>query len=243
MIEQQTIIQHETANGVYGVLGAVHLRPKLLDLYCGAGGAGWGYYLSGFDVTGVDVYKQPKHRKEMKFIQANALEILDDIEYCRTFDVIHASPVCKKYSVTASLHNNEYPDDIPIVREKLKKIGKPYVIENVPGAPLINYVILCGTMFGLKVIRHRLFECEPAIYFPPMACSCDGKTNSHRAYSSFEKGARYITVAGNNYKADDGREAMGIDWMTREYLSQAIPPAYTKWIGEQMMTKLSLHCR
>lgn len=216
-------------------------RPKLLDLYCGAGGAGWGYHLAGFDVTGVDLYEQPKHRKEMKFIQADALAILDDTTFCRSFDVIHASPVCKRYSVTASLHNNDYPDDIPAVREKLERIGRPYVIENVPGAPLKNYVILCGSMFGLKVIRHRLFECNPQIFFPPMACNCTGKTNASRGYSSFEKGARYISVAGNNYKADDGREAMGIDWMTREYLSQAIPPAYTKWIGEQMMKIFLTH--
>ena len=215
------------------------MKPNLLDVYCGAGGAGWGYHLAGFNVVGVDNKKQPQHKQGMEFIHADALKLLDDIEYCRSFDVIHASPVCKKYSVTASLHNNDYPDDIAEVRRKLIKIGKPYVIENVPGAPLKDYVELCGSMFGLQVIRHRLFECNPQIIFPPMACNCSGGTNSHRAYSSFEKGAKYITVVGNNYKADDGRKAMGIDWMTREYLSQAIPPAYTKWIGEQLKQQLN----
>lgn len=235
-----------TQNDIPNTAGASALlcavaRPKLLDLYCGAGGAGYGYYLAGFDVTGVDKFPQPQHRPEMKFIQADALEVLSDMDFCRQFDVIHASPVCKRYSVTASLHGREYPDDIPAVREKLKAIRRPYVIENVPGAPLENYVVLCGTMFGLKVIRHRLFECEPQIMFPPVACNCSGGTNSHRGYSSFAKGAKYITVAGKNYAADDGREAMGIEWMTREYLSQAIPPAYTKWLGEQMLLSLR-HC-
>jgi len=220
--------------------GEMNNRPKLLDLYCGAGGAGWGYYLAGFDVVGVDIVKQPQHRNEMKFMLADALDILSDVEFCRSFDFIHASPVCKKYSITASLHNNEYPDEIPIIRERLQEIGKPYSIENVPGAPLNNYVVLCGSMFGLKVIRHRLFECSPQILLPPGSCDCKGPTNSHRGYSEFSKGAKFITVVGNNYKADDGREAMGIDWMVRKYLSQAIPPAYTKWVGEQMMRKLKL---
>ncbi len=214
------------------------MKPRLLDLYCGAGGAGWGYYLAGYDVVGIDINKQPQHPHEMEFIIGDALEILDDVEYCQSFDVIHASPVCKKYSVTSSLHDNEYPDDISLVRSKLKKIGKPSILENVPGAPLENYVILCGSMFGLQVIRHRLFECNPIITFPPLACNCEGGTHSHRGYSSFDLGAKYITVVGNNYKADDGRKAMDIDWMTREYLSQAIPPAYTKWIGKQLINQI-----
>lgn len=211
---------------------------RLLDLYCGAGGAGWGYHLAGFDVTGIDIYHQPKHKKEMTFIQGDALAILDDLDYCRSFDVIHTSPVCKKYSITASLHKNKYPDDIPSLREKLIKVGVPYVIENVPGAPLVNPIILCGSMFGLQVIRHRLFECNPIIEEPAMPHDCKGPTNSHRGYSEFSKGAKFITVVGNNYKADDGRKAMGIDWMTRQYLSQAIPPKYTEWIGKKMIEKI-----
>lgn len=210
------------------------MKFTVLDLYCGEGGCSMGYYRAGYKPTGVD--KHPMLGYPFEFIQADALAILDDVSYCRQFDLIHASPQCERYSVTASLHDNEYPDDIPIVREKLKKIGRPYVIENVPGAPLQNYVMLCGSMFGLGVIRHRLFECSPEIYFPPYTCGCgDGSTNSHRGLST---GGKYITVAGNNYKADEGRRAMGIDWMPRRTLSKAIPPAYTKWIGEQMLSQM-----
>lgn len=218
------------------------MKIKLLDLYCGAGGAGWGYHLAGFEVVGVDKFKQPEHPAEMKFIQADALDILNDKKFCSQFDIIHASPVCKKYSITKSLNKGKkYPDEIPIVREKLKRIKKPYVIENVPGAPLQNYITLCGTMFGLQVIRHRLFECSFEIKKLPGQCTCDTQniyTHSHRGFSSFENGANFITVAGNNYKADDGRKAMGIDWMTRTYLSQAIPPAYTEYIAKQFKKSL-----
>jgi len=205
---------------------------KVLDLYCGEGGCSMGYHRAGYDVTGVDKYPMPNY--PFKFIQADALEVLNDLDFCRSFDLIHASPECQEYSVTKSLKTGTYGNDIEAVREKLLTIGKPYVIENVPGAPLKNYVILCGSMFGLRVIRHRLFECFPEIYFPPAACGCgDGKTNSHRGLST---GGKYITVAGNNYKADEGRSAMGIDWMPRKTLSKAIPPAYTEWIGRQMLS-------
>lgn len=208
---------------------------RLLDLYCGEGGCSMGYHRAGFEVVGVDKFSMPNYPFE--FIQADALEILDDVDFCRTFDLIHASPQCERYSVTASLHGNDYPDDIPIVREKLLKIGKPYIIENVPGAPLKNYVVLCGSMFGLGVIRHRKFECNPEIIFPPFACGCgDGRTNSHRGLSTSGK---YITVAGNNYRAEEGRRAMGIDWMPRKTLSKAIPPAYTEFLGRQMLSLMS----
>lgn len=241
-----TELQHSTSPAISFkpmLPACANSRPKLLDLYCGAGGAGWGYYLSGYDVTGVDNEEQPYLPKEIKFIKANALDILNDIDFCRQFDVIHASPVCKGYSTLKAITGKKYPNDIPIVREKLKVIGKPYIIENVPGAPLRNYVILCGSMFGLGVIRHRLFECCPEIYFPPAACNCHGGTASHRGISSHANGAKFICVAGNNYKAEEGRKAMGIDWMPMKYLSQAIPPAYTQWLGSQMMERLSLHCR
>lgn len=188
-----------------------------------------GYSRAGFMPTGVDKFPMPNY--PFKFIQADALEILDDVEFCRQFDLIHASPQCERYSVTASLHDNEYPDDIPIVREKLKRIGRPYVMENVPGAPLQNYVVLCGSMFGLRVIRHRLFECWPEIYFPPYACSCmktrnrpGGKNGKGNPVSSFANGSRTICVVGHGYAADDGRAAMGIDWMPLRTLSKAIPP-------------------
>ena len=203
-------------------------RPILLDTFCKAGGCSVGYYRAGFDVVGVDIEPQPRY--PYKFIQADALEFI--AEHGHKYDAIHASPPCQVYSVTAPQSNGNHPDLVEPVRDLLATTGKPYVIENVPGAPLENPLILCGTMFGLKVIRHRLFECNPPIWFPPATCQCkDAYTASHRGYSSFENGATHISVVGNNYAADDGREAMGIDWMIRAELSQAIPPAYTEYIG------------
>lgn len=222
----------------WNTLTQINSNMKLLDTFCKAGGTSIGYERAGFIVTGVDIEPQPNFPAHMEFIQADALNVLDDLEFCRQFDVIHASPVCKGYSVANKIHGGTHAMDIPVVRKKLKRIGKPYVIENVPGAPLQNYVVLCGSMFGLKVIRHRLFECSPAIFFPPVLCNCKGGTNSHDAFSSFENGAKFITVGGHNFKADDGRKAMGIDWMTRDELAQAIPPAYTQYIGEQMKLNL-----
>lgn len=208
---------------------------KLLDLYCGGGGCSVGYERAGYAVTGVDIVRPRYYPERFKFIQADALQVLDDLDFCRSFDLIHASPVCKAYSVANHINGNKHPEDIPVVREKLKVTGIPYVIENVPGAPLKNYVELCGSMFGLRVIRHRLFECWPEIWFPPYTCNCIGITGSHRGISSFQNGAMNITVAGNNYRTQEGRQAMGINWIgNKKELSQAIPPAYTEWVGGKM---------
>ena len=213
---------------------------RVLDLYCGEGGCSMGYFRAGYQPIGVDKFPMPGYPFE--FIQADALEILDDVEFCRQFDLIHASPECQEYSVTKSLKTATYGQDIEAVREKLKAIGRPYVIENVPGAPLQNYVVLCGSMFGLSVIRHRLFECWPEIYFPPFGCSCQktrnrpgGKNGKSNPVSSFANGSKTICVVGYRYAAEDGRKAMGIDWMPRRTLSKAIPPPYTEWIGRQML--------
>lgn len=208
---------------------------RLLDLFCGAGGAGMGYHRAGFEVVGVDLH--PMKRYPFEFHQADALAYVS--EHGHLFDVIHASPPCQAYSVTAHLSSGNYPMLVEEVRALLLATGKPYVIENVVGAPLDNPLLLCGTMFGLRVRRHRLFECRPPIWFPPGPCQCKHqRTNSHRGLSSFATGAKLLTVAGNNYPADEGREAMGIDWMVREELSESIPPAYTEFIGRQIMRYL-----
>ncbi len=209
-------------------------RPKLLDLFCGAGGAGMGYHRAGFDVTGVDI--EPQKRYPFQFIQADALEYL--AAHGHEYDVIHASPPCQEFSTTKALPNvGDYPDLIEPVRDLLLATGKPYVMENVPAAPLHNPLLLCGSMFGLALRRHRIFESRPPIWFPPGPCQCSHLyTNSARGYSAFKNGATAITVAGNNYPLVDGLEAMGIDWMgSRDELSQAIPPAYTEFIGRHMM--------
>jgi DNA (cytosine-5)-methyltransferase 1 len=160
---------------------------KLLDLFCGAGGAAMGYYRAGFeDITGVDNKPQPNYPFE--FILGDALEYV--IDHGAEFDVIHASPPCQAYSITKSLPwVDDYPELIEPLRNLLKETDKPYVIENVLGAPLINPLELCGSMFGLPLIRHRLFECNPPIWFPPQPHACKHLyTNSSRDYSSFKKG-------------------------------------------------------
>lgn len=207
---------------------------RLLDLFCGAGGAAMGYHRAGFnEIVGVDI--KPQKRYPFEFVLGDALEYLS--EHGQEFDVIHASPPCQAYSVTRSLHHNSYPMLIEETREALIATGKPYIIENVPGAPLIDPLVLCGTMFGLRVIRHRLFECNPQITFAPAMCEHDGRVSRRGEISSYATG-EFITVAGHNFIADDGRDAMGIDWMTCKELAQAIPPAYTEWIGRQLLEML-----
>jgi DNA (cytosine-5)-methyltransferase 1 len=141
-------------------------KPRLLDLFCCAGGAGVGYSRAGFEVVGVDINPQPRYPFE--FVQADALNL--DADFIATFDAIHASPPCQSYSDLAKRNGNahEWPRLIEPVRELLVSTGLPYVIENVDGAPLIDAVVLCGTMFPrLRVLRHRLFEANFTILTPP----------------------------------------------------------------------------
>lgn len=210
---------------------------KLLDLFCGAGGCSVGYARAGFEVVGVDINSQPRYPFE--FHQSDWLEYL--MAHWQEFDVIAASPRCQLYSVTAALcsHTFDYMDEIAEVRKALDWTGKPYIIENVPCAPLVNPLMLCGSMFGLRVLRHRLFECEPVIWWPPASCNHWGlATGNHLRRSSgkthtpgFSDGYAFISVAGKNFLRDEGRAAMSIDWMTTRELAQAIPPAYTEFVG------------
>ena len=196
---------------------------KLLDLFCGAGGAGTGYHRAGFEVTGVDIAEQPNYPYE--FIRADALKF--DLA---GYDVIHASPPCQNYCWSTKKVRNQgktYPDLIEPTRKTLVASGKPYVIENVFCAPLINPTYLEGTMFGLGVIRRRLFETN--WWLPqPMYISRKGSV----------KDRTYCSVAGNggdgSNRFDDWKKAMGIHWMTREEITQAIPPAYTEYIGQYL---------
>lgn len=223
-------------------------RRKLIDLFCGAGGCTKGYQEAGFEVTGVDIAPQP-HYVGDRFIQADVMVWLPaaiESGEIEQYDVIAASPPCQVYSQTRFLATSEHEDLVTDVRKLLVATGKPYIIENVVGAPLINPLMLCGSMFGLGVIRHRLFECRPAIWFPPAVCACKhgGATGNRMRRKGVTRtpslldGVRFVTVAGNNYLADEGRRAMGIDWMPKRYLSQAIPPAYTRFIGMKMMEYL-----
>ena len=147
------------------------MKTRLLDLFSGAGGCARGYQNAGFYVVGVDIEPQPRYCGD-EFVQADALEYL--AQHGHEFDVIHAGPPCQAYckAATSWWPEREWPDLIPATQEALRETGKPYVIENVPGAPLRNPLLLCGTMFPpLKIVRHRLFECNPPIWFPPYPCS------------------------------------------------------------------------
>lgn len=206
---------------------------RVLDLFCGAGGAAMGLHRvwPEAEIVGIDIKPQPSY--PFKFVQMDWREYL--MLHFLEADFIWASPMCQLYSKTRAILRgkglvNPGANQIPEVRQRLIKSGIPYVIENVPGAPLINPLMLCGTMFGLRVLRHRYFEAS----FPwlaPSHSTHNGGTNSHRGYST---GAKYVTVGGNNFIRTEGAEAMGIDWMkTRKELSQAIPPAYSQYIAEQ----------
>lgn len=212
-------------------------KPICMDLYCGAGGCSMGYYRAGFWVFGVDINPQPNY--PFKFIQADAKEI----KIPGWVDFIHASPECQKHSVTRYLPNvktEKYNDDIEAIRKKLILTGKPYVIENVPGAPLLNPVPLNGLMFGLKVIRKRLFESNLFLMHYSVSTKHKGVTGSHRGFSSFANGADFITVAGKGYAFEDGKKAMGIEWMNQAELSQAIPPEYTEFLGRQIIQQIGV---
>jgi DNA (cytosine-5)-methyltransferase 1 len=207
---------------------------KLLDLYCKAGGASKGYQLAGFEVVGVDIKKQKRYPYE--FIQADCLEVMKDMDFLRSFDVIAASPPCQTHSITQHLRNaqgksTDKVDLIPQTREALIASGKPYVIENVPGAPLINPIQMCGSYFGLKVRRHRRFESN----LPIVGSPCDHK-NQGKPVGVYGSMRDEIPKGGHTAKSiEEAREAMGIDWMIWGELVEAIPPIYTREIGMQLL--------
>ena len=209
-------------------------KLKALDLFCGAGGASMGLHRAGFDVTGVDINPQPRY--PFRFIQGDALTFP-----LIGYDFIWASPPCQGYSKTRrimegkGIPNPRADNMIPEIRERLEQSGAEWVIENVPGAPLRNPYRLCGTMFGLKVIRHRYFETSFPMCVP--VCGKHGNTNSHRGYST---GGEFITVGGHNFRRVEGAAAMGIDWMkNRAELSEAIPPAYSEFIARQFISSFA----
>lgn len=205
---------------------------RLLDLGCGAGGCSSGYALAGFDVTGVDIEPQPNY--PFPFVQADALEVT-----LSSFDVVHASMPCQRwtaYGRRRGVVNERWPDLIGPLRERLVAWGGPYVLENVPGAPLRDPITLCGSMFGLDVRRHRLFESNVALTAPACAHHLQTPrfapaTNRSNLRSTVEVGVWRIPLGVQ-------QAAMGVDWMTREELSQAIPPAYTRHIGRQLRVHL-----
>ncbi len=201
-------------------------RPLLLDLFCGAGGAAMGYHRAGFDVVGVDI--APQKRFPFHFIKADALAFV--VEHGWEFDAIHASPPCQRYTKARKLQGNVHPDLVAPTRDALIASGKLWVIENVPGAPLINPVELCGAMFGLDVYRHRLFESNVRLTVPDHPAHLRPQVKMGRPV----KDGDVIQVVGHFSNVPYGRKAMGIPWMTQGELAEAIPPAYTEHVGRQL---------
>lgn len=217
-------------------------RPRLLDLFCGAGGAACGYHRAGFDVVGVDVRPQP--RFPFAFVRADALEYL--ATHGREFDAIAASPPCQRYTVAASIHDSaaDHPDLIAATRAALADCAKPWVMENVPNSPLARgSATLCGLMFGLRVLRHRVFESSVLLMMPQHPRHPKHQRTGTQTAKRGGEGNGYSTgagglvcVAGNNFNRAAGAGAMGVDWpMTRGELANAIPPAYCEFIGRQLM--------
>jgi DNA (cytosine-5)-methyltransferase 1 len=192
-----------------------------------------GYHQAGFDVVGVDLSPQPRY--PFAFIQHDALTL--DMRFIRSFDAIHASPPCQAHTLAQRIRGREHPDLIEPTRALLEASGLPYVIENVEGAPLLEPVILCGAMFpGLRVYRHRLFEGN----FPIVVPAHPEHHAPLRKMGRPPAEGEFMHVVGNFSGVDVAREAMGMPWAARDELREAIPPPYTKLIGEQLLARLAL---
>jgi DNA (cytosine-5)-methyltransferase 1 len=219
---------------------------KALDLFCGGGGASRGLADAGYEVTGVDLHDQRRDvgGYPFAFIKADALTV--DPEWVATFDLVWASPPCQRFSAATRQTGNpeDHPDLVEPIREMLEQYARCWIIENVLGAPLIEPIMLCGTMFGLGVVRHRLFECSFDVTPPP-----------HPKHAGSLVTGEYVTVAGNGgvpawtlrererrglprhrpgeMELGTWQRAMAIDWLDRKQLVQAIPPAYSRFLAEQ----------
>jgi DNA (cytosine-5)-methyltransferase 1 len=208
-----------------------HARPRLLDLFCGAGGASMGYHRAGFEVVGVDI--SPQRNYPFEFHQLDALDALNAVvlldPFFTRFDAIHASPPCQAYSSMTKCRPGlalEYPDLIGPTRHLLEQTGLPWVIENVPYAPMRADLTLCGQMFGLPLYRHRLFESNVRLFEPPHP-----EHQIPASKAGHWKEGTIISVSGHVAPISVARMAMGIDWTTRDELAEAIPPAYTEYVG------------
>ena len=227
----------------------------LLDLFCGAGGAGMGYHRAGFDVVGVDIAPQPAY--PFGFHQQDALFVLHCLLHnggstfthpdgraefltLSDFAAVHASPPCQRFS-TMTADPERHPDLIGTVRELLIESGLLYIIENVPQAPLVNPVTLCGSAFGLRVRRHRAFESSAPLTGTGHFHAEQGRPVG--VYGQHPDRRQYLRPDGTERgtKATSlghGQRAMGIDWMTWPELAESIPPAFTQWIGAQLLDVL-----
>ena len=215
---------------------------RLLDLFCGAGGAAMGYSRAGFDeIIGVDIAPQPRY--PFTFVQADALEYV--AEYGHEFDAIHASPPCQYYSrlrFLPWLKDKVYWRSIPPTRDGLDSTGKPWVIENVEDAgwDMLDSFTLCGRAFGLPIFRHRRFETSnlPMWSVPHMkhtSVIVPGRASLAKRRHGMVGINAWGGPAGHQGGTERHKAAMGIDWMTGDELTQAVPPAFTEFIGTQLL--------
>lgn len=210
--------------------------PRLLDLFCGAGGAAMGYHRAGFEVVGVDIKPQPHY--PFQFEQRDAIAVLAALdEYQSTFDAIHASPPCQDHIRGGTHPRGATGWMLGATRELLEKTGLPWVIENVPGAPMRADYRLCGCLFGLRLRRVRWFETSWAGFRLTPPCH----HIERYVPSVVGHGTPSWTRAKLGYDPPKAEldACMGIDWMTRAELSQAVPPAYTTYIGRQLLEHLN----
>jgi DNA (cytosine-5)-methyltransferase 1 len=227
----------------------------LLDLFAGAGGCTVGYQRAGFTVTAVDLNANAiKRNPADTTMVADALELLAQQDFLAEFDVIHASPPCQAYSITKHAHDREHPDLYQPVKDALVAWGGTWVIENVPGVPMMDAVTLCGSMFDLttwddyinqpvQLQRHRLFESNVLLMAPGPCRHKDMRVGGvyGGAWSKNKSLDPTIKRTGGYAPPDHvQRELMGIDWMTRQQLNQAIPPVYTEFLGRQLIDALAV---
>lgn len=229
---------------------------RLADLFCCSGGAARGYQLAGFHVTGFDIEAQPRYAGDV-FEQRDVLTITPG-ELRERFDAVHASPPCQAHSSISRVSGRQehHVDRIEETRALLEASGLPWIMENVPGSPLRNPVLLCGTMFGLQTScgaelrRHRLFEANWFIGLQPECQHGEAVVGVYGGHAH-DRRRKTITVTGSTpqqnvvrnrsrltFPIEEARRAMGIDWMTMAGLSQAIPPAYTEWLGRRLMAHI-----
>jgi DNA (cytosine-5)-methyltransferase 1 len=219
------------------------VKPRIADVFGGAGGSAKGYELAGFEVVVVD--SDPKLAKAcpFEFVRMDAFEFLAD--HAREFDAIHVGPPCQAFSPTKALHDTDYPRWINPVRIILDYLERPYVIENVVGARahMRNPIQLCGSSFGLGVRRHRLFETSfPIALVPPCAHYLQPEPIDVTGTGASRIGPRLDGGGGNSRKPRNlshAREVMGIDWMSRTQLAEAIPPVFTQFIGAPLAAHLA----
>jgi DNA (cytosine-5)-methyltransferase 1 len=206
------------------------VKPRLLDLFCGAGGAAMDYHRAGFEVVGVDIKPQPHYPFE--FHQADALTYPFD-----GFDAIHASPPCPAYStLTGKVAQSRHPDLYAPTRARLLASGVPWVIENVIGAPYHHGIVLCGSMFSLGVRRHRNFETRDLILMPFL---CDHAGPRPVTVTTYAGAGTTTSRHSLKMPFEANRDLMGMPWAQEQReVGLAIPPAYTEWIGRQLIAAL-----